>query len=490
MRILKISIQHEKKCKAIEFSSDSTLIFSVFNSCGKTTLLRFILHSLGFTIPSLSGLKMEECSVVATIQKDDGLLIHLFRKGKDYKIVEGNQETFYRLPRQLNEVLSSIFGIDMSKLSQFVLGSMYIDQDRGWTLLNRGSVIGRNKFQIDAFMSMFCGNDAISTLEKRDALESERNRYRELVHLFDRQKTLDNVSRNDVDTTVVESLQGEIDILNIRLNQYNADLSRVKSSIKSNKDFKDYIDNMRLYIQISGEEPIRLKSEMIVPAYDLDSLLEARSLSLQMKIKEVKAQLITKTAQLNEYTKKLGMDKIVESYSITPLSKVNLDVSKVQSSIKLMDKAISECNTIISKSIDLSPSTKRLNEIIVRNAAYLGVNHYLNIDKNVSRISELKTYSGTDYKKMVFAYRLAYCSLIREEFGIILPLIIDSPRNEVDNQNISKMMGLIDKYYCDHQIIIASIYNIQYNFNTTIELKSKNMLLDEDITQCRITDFF
>ena len=488
MRIDRISIRKDSKRKFLEFSPGSNLIFSSVNSCGKTTLFRFILHGMGFTIPSLKGLNMDECFVKMGVHRDDGTDIEIRRYGKDLTIIQDGSPSSFRLPRQLEDAVSVIFGTGASDICPFILGSMYIDQDKGWSLLNHGKVIGKNRFFIDHFLTTLCSDEVSKIQFKKDSLKSESKRYKELLNLFDRQKTLDNISRNDVDTTVVESLQGDINKLNVQLAQLNKEYSRVEGSKKNNKEFKNYIDRLRLYINVGGEHPIRLTSDMIEPIDDITNLLEARSSSLKKKIKELRNQLLIKEAKLDEYIEKQGMDAIVESFSVTPLSKINLDVSNVQSSIKLMDKAIKQCDSEIDSAINISRPTVRLNEIIMRNAAFLGVDSYLIGVDNVCRIRELKVYSGTDYKKTVLAFRLAYCSLIREEFGIMLPLILDSPRNEVDDQNMSMMMGLIREHYSDHQILIASIFDTGLGFDKKIELKVKNKLLDEDVNS-KIADF-
>ena len=49
--------------RKIEFSNGINLIHSDYNSCGKTTLLRFILYALGYSIPSTKKIKFQNCEV-------------------------------------------------------------------------------------------------------------------------------------------------------------------------------------------------------------------------------------------------------------------------------------------------------------------------------------------------------------------------------------------------------------------------------------------
>lgn len=58
-----ISIKEGMSERTITFSEGVNLIFSRENSKGKTTLLRFMLYSLGYNIPSTRKIKFEQCEV-------------------------------------------------------------------------------------------------------------------------------------------------------------------------------------------------------------------------------------------------------------------------------------------------------------------------------------------------------------------------------------------------------------------------------------------
>ena len=49
------------------FTKGANLIFSHENSKGKTTLLRFMLYSLGYNIPNTRKIKFDRCEVVSQI---------------------------------------------------------------------------------------------------------------------------------------------------------------------------------------------------------------------------------------------------------------------------------------------------------------------------------------------------------------------------------------------------------------------------------------
>ena len=91
--------------------------------------------------------------------------------------------------------------------------------------------------------------------------------------------------------------------------------------------------------------------------------------------------------------------------------------------------------------------------------------------------SNLKELSGAVLHKTVFAFRLAYIIEIERVIGVKLPIILDSPSGkEVDQENITLMMGILKRDFSDHQIIIASIF--EYDFDPINVIEIVNRLIE------------
>lgn len=92
--------------------------------------------------------------------------------------------------------------------------------------------------------------------------------------------------------------------------------------------------------------------------------------------------------------------------------------------------------------------------------------------------SNLKELSGAVLHKTVFAFRLAYIIEIEKYLGIKLPVILDSPSGkEVDQANIQLMVNILKRDFSDNQIIIASIF--QYDFETVKTIEIVNRLIED-----------
>ena len=271
--------------KDVIFQEGINHIYSHHNSCGKTTLLRLILHGLGFTVPDLNELTLDKCQVKLIIVSGNNVY-NTSRNGR-YLVVEKNnsESQTYILPRQSNDVLREILQINNNSLIECVLGSMYIDQDRGWSLLNRGKVLGKNSFDIDRFISSFSDDNLISLVEKRSALFNEQKRYKTLISLFDRQRTLENYSTERIDLSVLEALQIDLSTEKVNLSYLKKEEKRLRQSLNDNQKFLQYIDQMKLVLCIDGRE-MPLTHDMIVSCPDSLNLINSRLNIIKAKIEK------------------------------------------------------------------------------------------------------------------------------------------------------------------------------------------------------------
>ena len=81
-----------------------------------------------------------------------------------------NSRIEFTLPSQHMSFLSFVFKYENIKVLKNLLGFMYVDQDKGWTLLNRGTVIGKIKFSIEELLAGLNGIDIDDLIEKKKML--------------------------------------------------------------------------------------------------------------------------------------------------------------------------------------------------------------------------------------------------------------------------------------------------------------------------------
>lgn len=132
MIIKSLTITEGKKSKTYEFSSQANLVHSDDNTVGKTTLLRLALYSLGYQIPNTKNMKFEKC-VTQVLLDANGMTYHIKRENEYLLVDDGTSTEYYILPTELNQFHAIVFGTDNDDVLNNLLGTFYMDQEKGWT---------------------------------------------------------------------------------------------------------------------------------------------------------------------------------------------------------------------------------------------------------------------------------------------------------------------------------------------------------------------
>lgn len=183
MKIKRVIIQRKGEKREFIFDGKINLIYSKDNSKGKTTLLRAILYGLGYNIPATDGIKSFDdfhISIEYT-EKSKRYVLERYRDLIDF--YEGNEKITYVMPEQINELHYKMFDINDILILNNLLAIFYIDQEKGWTLLNRGIIIGKNRFNIEDFISALSEKDVSSINNEIKKIEEELRKYKSLKNI-------------------------------------------------------------------------------------------------------------------------------------------------------------------------------------------------------------------------------------------------------------------------------------------------------------------
>lgn len=130
-----------------------------------------------------------------------------------------------------------------------------------------------------------------------------------------------------------------------------------------------------------------------------------------------------------------------------------------------------DINTEFNKNKEIIEETENW---IKRFAKILGVEDVIKSHTNYLLTHDIKSISGTQYYKVVFSFKMAYIKVIEKYTNVKLPVVLDSPSGrEVTQSNIKKVIDILNKYFEDNQIIIASIYDYKLKGKKKIEIKNK-----------------
>src|SRR5699024_8123512 len=179
----KVSFDNVDKYKYDFFNN--TMIYSKENSKGKTTLVRFLLYALGYQIPATEGIgdfdKLEYEICIENKKRQ----FNIYRKSNNIQVSCDEKIYTFILPEQENELHALIFGIDNITILNNLLAVYYIDQEKGWTLLNRGKIIGNIRFNIEEFIAGISNINIENLLTEKKVLNSEIKKYRYVKNAID-----------------------------------------------------------------------------------------------------------------------------------------------------------------------------------------------------------------------------------------------------------------------------------------------------------------
>lgn len=283
----------------VEFNDSWNLVWSKRNSQGKTTLIRFILYSLGYKIPSTKKVDMNEYITILSINNKDGeLLVTRNRNIVVIRYTDGT-ENEYNIDN-INEqktLQSMIFNINNPTLISNLLGALYIDQDKGWTLLNRGKTIALNSFDIQEFVACLTGKNTDEIDAEIVFKEKEIKKYKaifDVVKMAEEQKDEIKVDEN---IKILLSKKNNLDIL---IREKKDLLIQIKSVKENNEVLITLIDSYKLMINFNNQK-FMLRKENIEDFIVNENIIKSKIVLLEIEIKELERQLKNIMVELRKY---------------------------------------------------------------------------------------------------------------------------------------------------------------------------------------------
>ena len=472
MKIRKVIIQRNDEYREFNFDDKINLIYSKENSKGKTTLLRAILFGLGYNIPATDGIKTFDDFYIQIDLIEKSQQYSLERSGDIVTLNEENEKITYIVPEQIYELHSKIFKISDIMMLNNLLAVFYIDQEKGWTLLNRGIIIGKNRFNIEDFISTLSEKDVSSINNEIKKLEDEIRKYRSLKSIaeYKNENIIEEVTsyrKNDDN-----ELYNKLNLLKMREVEIKNDIKDVSGILKDNKKLIDYLEKLDIYVKISDDSSIKLSKENILNYNENQIFYETRKKELEINLAKVKDEINKIEDELDDRNILFSVKTVADEVD-DMLKEVNINESQ-------MDKIIGQLTRRKQKLMNelheiLSENNKYLNAIyntIKKYAKELNFDEYIGDSPKFVLTNKLKGKTGRILTHMAFSFKMAYLLEIKNKYGLILPIIIDSPRtNELTDDASVAMIKILERDFKDHQVILASVYDFKEINKKIIEMK-------------------
>lgn len=474
MKFLEFTLKEGLFQKSVAFSEIANVIYSQKNATGKTTFLRAIFYALGYPVPSTKGVKFDEMEFWLTLESRDKHF-RIFRHGSYLSIDDGTEQVDYSLPTDFYDVLIAITGCENKDVLDNLIGSSYMDQEKGWTLLNRGKVIGNISFNIEALVRGLGGKGCDSEILELEAVKRSLKKYEYMQSVGKYQEEIHEAG-GDIEFDTPEEVRDiRLEMLRVEREPLLEELRQIKSILRKNKLLVEYISGFKLIVQSSMGEEIPVTQETLVGFIDNTEFLVARREMLSADLEAVNKKIAALQKQKEKDEGLFKVQTTIEAFD-SDIRKINVDPVATQ---RIIDQLRRERQKLQER---IRAMTEQDNGVVVElhncistYAKELGVSEaHVAPNKDYIFTNDLKSLSGSILHKIVFSFKLAYVKLIREKAGIILPIVLDSPSGrEVEHSTVESMLKIIQRDFSEHQLIIATIYEYELKDKKVIEFKDR-----------------
>jgi len=464
--------------RTFNFTDGVNLVFSKENSKGKTTLLRFLLYSLGYNVPNTRKIRFDHCEVVSRVLVDNVGELTLSRYSNDFiEATVADEKKTYILPDQLRELHKILFRTENADVLNNILGAIYTDQEKGWTLLNRGTVIGSIRFNIEELIRGLSGCDCSDLIRKKARLSKERSKYRQLASVAKYREEI--VAESGTLVSDAYSVESDAVIAQLLMQQkaLQGELKRIDKSLSDNRRVRQYVAEMKLIVQLPDGKIFPVTADSIVGLVDSIDFLIAKRKIVSADLRSVMHELASVQKERENETEQLSFfqsERMIDIFD-RRIASVPIDAGAIYKEIKNLEKELKFVDGEISrKTKSDTGAVMSIYQNMVKYATELGIGNSESIASSYLFTSNLKELSGAVLHKTVFAFRLAYITEIEKRLSIKLPIILDSPSGkEVDQANIQLMINILKRDFSGNQIIIASIFKYDFESLNVIEIQNR-----------------
>ena len=470
MIIQSLTITEGKKTKTYKFSPHANLVHSDDNTVGKTTLLRLMLYALGYQIPNTKNMKFEKC-ITQVVLTSNGKTFHIKREN-EYLLVDDETSTeYYILPTELNQFHAVVFGTDNNDVLNNLLGTFYMDQEKGWTLLNRGKVIGSISFSIEKLILGLSERDYQKLQSELQLLEREVKKYQQMRDIAQYQREIYEEKGDIVHDTYDETLQRDLSVYMFDVEALRKELKQITDTIADNTSIRKFVEKMSLWVKAPDGTKIPVNEDTIIGLDDNNDFLISRKHLLTSQIAKLEQKIENLRSMIYYQSQQPTTETLIESFDKN-LSQIAIDAKAVTSILnELIERQTEVRRQLTELAKNNNDILEQMYSDILSYGVELGLTQYMSSGIGFVFTRNLKELTGATLMKMVFAFKMSYIRAVDRVLNIKLPLILDSPSGkELDQYNIQKLMDIINRDFSENQVIIASIYHYKIDNLTTIEM--------------------
>ena len=394
------------------------------------------------------------------------------KRENEYLLVDDETSTeYYILPTELNQFHAVVFGTDNNDVLNNLLGTFYMDQEKGWTLLNRGKVIGSISFSIEKLILGLSERDYQKLQSELQLLEREVKKYQQMRDIAQYQREIYEEKGDIVHDTYDETLQRDLSVYMFDVEALRKELKQITDTIADNTSIRKFIEKMSLWVKAPDGTKIPVNEDTIIGLDDNNDFLISRKHLLTSQIAKLEQKIENLRSMIYYQSQQPTTETLIESFDKN-LSQIAIDAKAVTSILnELIERQTEVRRQLTELAKNNNDILEQMYSDILSYGVELGLTQYMSSGIGFVFTRNLKELTGATLMKMVFAFKMSYIRAVDRVLNIKLPLILDSPSGkELDQYNIQKLMDIINRDFSENQVIIASIYHYKIDNLTTIEM--------------------
>ena len=325
MVIKSLKIEYKGIVKEYYFKNNN-IIKSDDNSVGKSTLLRMMFWALGYPIPGTYKIKFRLIRTKIKIHNKKGdYLLSRYNDTLDMFDSEGKLiESFY-LNTDKDKLFSFIWGIGNKNVIDNILGAIYIDQDKGWTLLNRGTVIGSIRFNAKELLLGLSGSNSEEYIKKLKIIENTIKKTNALLNLSEyvSNHSGENYAESD------EEMNQRYYNLKLRSKSLKKKINERKKIKAQDNSTMKYLLDSKLMIMVD-ETPITVTKDNLMNFDDNIDLLDSSIRYMEKELSQITCDMEKIESKFQDDINTLFREDDVVDYALNEISKIPLNYAALK----------------------------------------------------------------------------------------------------------------------------------------------------------------
>ena len=346
-----------------------------------------------------------------------------------------------------------------------------MDQEKGWTLLNRGKVIGSVSFSVEKLILGLSGRNYQKLQDELQLIEREIKKYQQMRDIAQYQREIYAEKGDIIHDTYDETLQRDLSVYMFDVESLRKELKQITETIADNTSIRKFIEKMSLWVKAPDGTKVPVNKDTIIGLDDNNDFLLSRKRLLTSQIAKLEQEIEKLRNMIYYQSQQPTTETLIKAFDKN-LSQISIDAKAVTNILnELIERQVEVRRQLTELAKNNNDILEQMYSDISSYGIELGLTRYMSSGIGFVFTRNLKELTGATLMKMVFAFKMAYIRAVDRVLNIKLPLILDSPSGkELDQHNIQKLMDIINRDFSAHQVIVASIYYYKLDNLTTIEM--------------------